>query len=221
MSEALAQKTYYTREEYLILEEKADYKSEYYNGEIFAMAGDSFNHSVICLSLNWGIREATSNTDCIGLESNMKLDIPKANLFVYPDAMVVCGEIEFFENRTDIIKNSILVIEVLSPSTQAFDRSQKFAYYRSVPSVQEYVLVSQTEPRVEVFYKQDEKTWMYTVAEGLEETIVFRTIQQEFALKDIYQKVDWKQAEEEQRRLEQELRKAEVEKAEVIHNNSK
>lgn len=221
MSEALAQKTYYTREEYLVLEEQADYKSEYYNGEIFAMAGGSFNHSVICFNLNRRIGEALDNTDCISLESNMKLDIPKANLFVYPDAMVVCGEIEFFENRTDIIKNPVLVIEVLSPSMQAFDRGRKFSYYRTVPSVQEYILVSPTEPRVEVFYKQNEKTWMYTVAEGLEETIVFRTIQQEFALKDIYQKVDWKQAEEEQRRLEQELRKGGVEKVEVIHNDSK
>jgi Uma2 family endonuclease len=222
MSEALAQKkTRYTKEEYLALEEQAEYKSEYYNGEIFAMAGGSHNHSVICVNLNWRLGEALINKDCIVLDSNMKLDIAKTNLFVYPDAMVVCGEIEFFENRTDIIKNPVLIIEILSPSTQAFDRSQKFAYYRSVPSVQEYVLVSQTEPRVEVFYKQDEKTWIYTVAEGLEEAIVFQTIQQEFALKDIYQKVDWKQAEEEQRRLEQELRKGGVEKAEVIHNDSK
>jgi len=213
MSEALAQeKTHYTREEYLALEEQAEYKSEYYNGEIFATAGESLNHSVICVNLNWRLGEALIDKDCIVFDSNMKLDIAKANLFVYPDVMVVYCEIEFFENRTDIIRNPVLIIEVLSPSTQAFDRSQKFAYYRSVPSVKEYVLVSQAEARVEVFYKQDEKTWLYTVAEGLEETIVFRTIQQEFALKDIYQKVDWKQAEKEQQSMQQELKDARIER---------
>jgi Uma2 family endonuclease len=221
MSDVVDQKTYYTREHYLALEEQAEYKSEYYNGEIFAMAGGSFNHSVICFNLNRRIGEALDNTDCIGFESNMKLDIPKANLFVYPDVMVACGEIEFFENRTDIIKNPVLVIEVLSPSTQAFDQGQKFSYYRAVPSLQEYVLISQLEPKVEVYYKQNEKTWIYTVAQGLEDTIVFQTLQQEFALKDIYQKVDWKQAEEEQRKLEQELKKAGIELKGEISNDSK
>jgi Uma2 family endonuclease len=199
MSEPAAQKTYYTREEYLMLEDQAEYKSEYYNGEIFAMAGGSRNHSVICFNLNRRTGEAIDNKDCVGFDSNMKLDIPKANLFIYPDVMVVCGEIEFSENRNDILQNPVLVIEVLSPKTESFDRGKKFGYYRTVPSIQEYVLVSQAEPVVEVFYKQDEKTWQYTVVKGLDETVVFQTLQCEIALKDIYQKVAWEEAPEGQR----------------------
>ena len=191
MAEPVPKKTYYTREEYLALEEKAEYKSEYYDGEIFAMAGGSRNHSVICLNLNWGIREAVSHKDCVGFDSNMKLDIPKANNFVYPDLMVICGDIEFVEDRTDIVANPVLVIEVLSPATESFDRGKKFEYYRTLPSLQEYVLVSQTEPIVEAFYKQNEKFWQYTVVKGLEEKISFQTLQGEIALKDIYQKVVW------------------------------
>jgi Uma2 family endonuclease len=199
MGEPLAQQRYYTREEYLVLEDQAEYKSEYYNGEIFAMAGGSRNHSVICFNLNWGIREAIANKDCVGFDSNMKLDIPRVNLFVYPDLMVVCGEIEFLENRNDVLKNPVFVIEVLSPNTESFDRGKKFSYYRTVPSIREYVLVSQAEPLVEVFYKQDEKTWRYTVIKGLENTVTFQTLQCELALKDIYQKVEWQEGTEKQK----------------------
>ncbi len=190
MGQALEQKTYYTRDEYLELEEKADFKSEFFNGEILAMSGGSRNHSVICFNLNRRIGEAIDNKDCIGFDSNMKLDISEHNLFLYPDVTVVCGEIEFIENRTDIIRNPVLIIEVLSPSTQEFDRGDKFKYYRTLPSLQEYVLISQNEPVVEVYHKQDENNWLYTVSKGLEGTVVFRTIQHEFFLKDIYQKVD-------------------------------
>lgn len=134
MGEPAEQKTYFTREEYLAFEDRANYKSEFYNGEIFAMAGGSRNHSVICLNLNWGIRNAVTDKDCMGFDSNMKLDIAAHNLFVYPYLMVVCGEIGFSENRTDIITNPVLIIEVLSPSTEKFDRGDKFAYYRSLPA---------------------------------------------------------------------------------------
>jgi len=191
MAELLLKKAYYTREEYLALEEKAEYKSEYYNGEIFAMTGGSRNHSVICVNLTRRVAELLDNKDCLAFDSNMKLDIPKANNFVYPDLMVICGDIEFVEDRTDIVANPVLVIEVLSPTTESFDRGKKFEYYRSLPSLQEYMLVSQTEPLVEAFYKQNEKIWQYTVVKGLEERISFQTLQSEIALKDIYQKVVW------------------------------
>ena len=125
----------------------------------------------------------------------MKLDIPRYNLFVYPDMMVVCGRSNFLNRERTPLKTLSWLIEVLSLSTgHAFDRGKKFTYIRSVLSIQEYVLVSQDEPMVEAFYKQDEKTWTYTVVRGLEETITFQTIQHEFALKDIYQKIEWEPA---------------------------
>ena len=191
MGEAALQRQI-TREEYLEIEDQADVRSEYYNGEIFVMAGGSRNHSVICFNLNWGIREAVANKDCVGFDSNMKLEIAEHSLFVYPDVTVVCGEIEFSEGRTDIITNPVLIIEVLSPGTEMFDRGDKFAYYRTVPSLREYVLVSQHSPIVEVYHRQDEKTWLYSVSKGIDESVIFQTIQHELSLKDIYQKVAWR-----------------------------
>jgi len=192
MGEAAA-KLYYTAEEYLMFEEHAKNKSEFYNGEIFAMSGTSGNHSIICFNLNRNIGEAIDNKNCTGFDSNMKLNIAQANSFVYPDLMVVCGDIDFLKNRTDIITNPILIIEVLSPSTQAFDRSKKFEYYRSVTSMREYVLVSQEDAMVEVFFRQNEKIWLYSAVKGLEARVVLQTIEHEHALKDIYRKVDWNQ----------------------------
>jgi len=194
MGEPAVQKIYYTREDYLEIEDQAEGKSEFYDGEIIAMSGGSRNHSVICLNLNWGIRNATAHTDCLGFDSNMKLDISEHNLFLYPDVTVVCGDIVFSENRSDMITNPVLIIEVLSPGTEQFDRGDKFKYYRSLPSLLEYVLVSQSQPRVGVYYRQDEKNWLYSVSEGLESSVMLRTIRYELALKDIYHKVDWKKA---------------------------
>lgn len=193
MAEPAPEQHYYTREEYLAREEIAEYKSEYYDGEIVAMAGGSQNHSIISCNIIRRSSEALDEKDCLVFDSNMKLDIPKYNLFVYPDVMVACGKLEYSKGRTDIIKNPILVIEVLSPSTEQGDRMKKFAYYQTMPSIQEYVLVWQDEPRVEVYFKQGEKSWLYTVADGLDAAILFRSIDHEFALKDVYQKIDWEQ----------------------------
>ena len=187
------QEEYYTREEYLAREEIAEYKSEYYDGEIFAMAGGTYNHSRICCNTIRRIGEALDDKDCVSFDSNMKLDIAAYNLFVYPDIMVACEKVEFSKDRKDVITNPVLVIEVLSDSTETTDRIKKFAYYQSIPSVREYVLISQNEPKVEVYFKQQEKSWLYTMAEGLDDTIVFRSIEHEFALRDIYHKVDWQQ----------------------------
>ncbi len=190
MAEPLAKKLYYSKEEYLEIEAAADYKSEYYQGEIFAMSGGSPKHSRICVNLNWAIREATRNKDCGGFESNMKLEIAEADSYVYPDLMVVCGEVRLAENTTDVITNPVLIIEVLSPGTESFDRGKKFEYYRTVESLKEYVLVSQDKPRIEVFFRQDKNVWQRTVFEGLDKTVVFQSLDYEVALEEIYDKTD-------------------------------
>ncbi|MBF0229278.1 MAG: Uma2 family endonuclease [Desulfamplus sp.] len=192
MNQLATQQNYYTKEEYLLLEESAEYKSEYYDGEIFAMAGGTRNHSAICLNVNWSIREAISNKDCVGFDSNMKLDVPTHNIVVYPDAMVACSKIEFLDDRETILQNPLLVIEVLSPSTEHIDRIKKFIYYQSVPSIQEYVMISQSEPKIEAYCKQSERNWLYTVIKGLEEAIYIKTLEYKFELKEIYQKVRWR-----------------------------
>jgi Uma2 family endonuclease len=184
------EKLNYSKEEYLMMEEEAEYKSEFYNGEIFAMAGGSLNHSIICFNLYHQIAQAITDKDCIGFDSNMKLEISEANAYLYPDVTVVCGDVELSDGRTDIIRNPVLVVEVLSPGTQSYDRGKKFEYYRMVGSIQEYVLVSQEQAMIEIFYRQDEKTWLYSVVKGLDETVFLRTIDYRIPLKDVYRKAE-------------------------------
>jgi len=190
MGEPLAKKLYYSKDEYLEIEAAADYKSEYYQGEIFAMSGGSPRHSRICVNLNRAIWEATRNKDCGGFESNMKLEIAEADAYVYPDLMVVCGDVKLAENTTDVITNPVLIIEVLSPGTEAFDRGKKFEYYRSVESLKEYVLVSQDKPKIETYVKNDRNNWQYTVIEGIEKSIVFKSLDYEVKLEEIYYKTE-------------------------------
>ncbi len=208
-SQASTKKRIYSPGEYLAREEKASFKSEYINGQIipmngegvrggdiFAMAGGSVRHSVICVNLNWAIREITAKKECIGLESNVKVEILRSKQYFYPDAMVVCGAVEFAKNRTDTIVNPMLIVEVLSPATEAFDRNKKFAAYRTLPSLREYVLIYQDEPQIEAFFKENEKTWRYTVARGLDDTIRLFSLECDLALREIYEKVVWEELQE-------------------------
>ena len=191
MAQAAIQQRYYTKEEYLVLEEQEIYKSEYVDGEIFAMAGGSIQHSMICFNVIRRIGDMIAPKDCVGLESNVKVEIQRGRQYFYPDLMVICGKIDFAEKRTDTITNPMLIVEVLSPATEAFDRNKKFTAYRTLPALREYVLVYQDEPQIEAFYKQDEKTWRYTVARGLDESIRLLSLECDLALRDVYQKITW------------------------------
>jgi len=191
MAQAALKQTEYSRDDYFAFEEQAAQKSEFDSGQILAMAGGSRNHSVICFNLNRRVGEAIDRKECVGFDSNMKVEIQRGKQVFYPDMMVVCGDIEFAKNRTDAVTNPLLIVEVLSPATEAFDRSKKFAAYRTLPSLREYVLVAQDEPQIEAFYKEDDKTWRYTVVRGLDETIRLLSLDCELALAEIYQKVVW------------------------------
>lgn len=190
MIEPAGQKTTYSKAEYLAMEATAQYKSEYYQGEIFAMSGGSQKHSVICVNIGGSLWEATRNKDCVTFDSNMKLEIAQADAYIYPDAMVVCGDVVPSKDTSHAITNPTLVVEVLSPSTEAFDRGKKFEYYRSIPSLQEYVLVSQDEPKIETFVKQAETVWQYTVIQGIDQTVAFHSIGHETPMAEIYLKTD-------------------------------
>jgi len=189
MAEPLVKKEYYTKEEYLEREASSEYKSEYYQNEIFAMAGGSPEHSIICFNLIGELREAVRNKDCTGFESNMKLELADADVYVYPDIMVVCGEIQLAENTRDVITNPLLIVEVLSPGTESFDRGRKFEYYQRLLSLKEYVLVSQEKPIVESYFRQDEDTWLYTVVKRTDKAVLFKSLEYKIAMKDIYHKI--------------------------------
>lgn len=197
MVQAAIEPRFYSKDEYLADEERAPYKSEYVNGEIFAMAGGSLKHSMICFNLIRQIGEAIMQKDCIGLESNVKVEIQRGKKYFYPDLMVVCGKVDFAPKRTDTITNPMVIVEVLSPATEAFDRNKKFAAYRTLPSLREYVLVYQDEPQIETFFREDAKTWRYSVARGLEETIRLLSLECDLALREIYRKIVWEQSPEE------------------------
>jgi len=154
--------TYYTPEDYLALEDNAEEKSEYFNGEIFSMAGASVNHNRIINNLYFMLRiafEKLKPFNCEVFTSDIKVWIKKANTYAYPDLLIIKDEPDYVENRNDMISNPKIIIEVLSDSTQSFDRSGKFDIYRSLPSLQEYILISQDKIQIEHFNKIAEKHW--------------------------------------------------------------
>jgi len=191
MGDALQQKKRYTPEEYFHFEESAEEKHEYENGEIFAMSGGTFLHGLISGNMITALNNALVGKNCFTLGSDVKVDVKEYESFVYPDAMVICGKVEFTEGRRDVVKNPVLIVEVLSESTESYDRGRKFKKYQSLPSFRQYVLVSQTEPIIETFFRQDDQHWLYTLTEGLEAAIQLRTIDGRIKLSDVYQWVDW------------------------------
>jgi len=181
----------YTFKEYLELEEKAEYKSEYWDGTIVAMAGGTPNHNKISNSVGTAIdiELDKKNKNCTVYSSDQKVYIPVFNRSVYPDCMALCGEEEMHEASNAVIVNPSLIIEVLSESTKEFDSNEKFEGYRSIPSFKEYVLVWQTIPKVQSWYKEHNGLWRISSVFGLDKSIMFYAINCEIALKDIYKRV--------------------------------
>lgn len=185
---ALAQ-TCYTPEEYLELERAALTKSEYYAGEIFAMAGASPVHNLIVANVVGELRSRLRRTPCATLVSDMKVECGPSGLFSYPDATVVCGEMRFHDDFKDMLTNPLLLVKVLSPTTEAYDRGAKFAQYRRLETFREYVLVSQTEARVEVFTRDDDGRWAFTEAVGLDAACSLLSLNISLPLAEVYERV--------------------------------
>ena len=181
-------KKLFSSEEYLALEEAADYKSEYYQGEIFAMAGASINHNQIAGNLYSALN---TESVCRVFMTDTRLWVKKKSLFTYPDIMVVCRELEFFESRNDTITNPVAVLEVLSESTKNYDRGEKFGFYRAIASLQEYILIDQFKYHVEQFHIGSEGKWVLTEYDSERETLKFNNIEIEIPLVNLYRRVDF------------------------------
>src|SRR3974377_2171540 len=138
-------------EEYLEIERAAQCRSEYFNGRIYAMAGGSHRQAVVISNLVFGLRSEIAKRGCLVTSSNLRVRIDPGGLYTYPDVVVVCEKPEYADNHRDTLLNPALIMEVLSPSTEAYDRGFKSAQYRTLASLKEYALVSQAEPRIEVF----------------------------------------------------------------------
>lgn len=192
---ALPQKKIYTPEEYLALEERAEFRSEYESGEIVAIAGGSFKHGRITNNTARFLGNKVAE-DCTVLSSEMKVWVKAIEKFYYPDVLAICGEPIFRGKRTDTIINPILIVEVLSESTEAKDRGEKFFAYQTLESLREYVLVSQTRATVEQFIKQADGSWKYLATIELESSAKLESIGVELTLREIYQKVDFAPEEE-------------------------
>lgn len=183
-----AAKKRYTLLEYLNLEPTLEGKFEFRNGEIVAMTGGTLNHSRIISKINRLLGNLLDGSQCENL-IDLKVFIEAYNHGVFPDAMVICDEPEMYKNRNDIIVNPSLVVEVLSKSTESYDRGEKFLKYRSLPSFKEYVLISADKYLVESFYRESSSLWQMRTAIGLEAEIHLFSINKTIALKDIYENV--------------------------------
>ena len=184
-------KPFVTPEEYLRLERVADYKSEYYAGEIFSMAGGSPAHSLITNNVGGELRNLLKGNRCATYDSNLRIAVAATGLYTYPDASVICGPLELVPGHDDMITNPTLIVEVLSDSTEAYDRGKKFAHYRTLPSFAEYVLVSQKEPLIEVFFRQGDGTWQLTPVRGRGAVVRLQSLGVDLRLAEVYERVEF------------------------------
>lgn len=184
-----AEKRRYTAEEYLALERKAPFKSEYYRGEIFAMSGASREHNLIAGNLFSSIRSQFLDRPCETFMSDMRVRVLPTGLYTYPDVVAVCGEPRFEDDEVDTLINPTLVIEVLSPSTERYDRGAKFGQYRRIESLREFLLASQDEVLVEHYVRHGEE-WVLTAYDRRETVLKLDSIGCEVSLRDAYSKVD-------------------------------
>ena len=178
--------------EYLALEEVADYKSEYLDGEIIPMAGGSTNHNQIALNISSLFNFAFRKLDYYVYMGDVRLWIPQKRIYTYPDVMVVAGEPEYFPDRKDTILNPVFIIEVLSSSTNKYDRQGKFNYYRTIPTFREYLLVEQDQIGVEHYSKTDNKQWSLREYDSEDKAFVLNSIDFTLTLEDLYHKVQLK-----------------------------
>jgi Uma2 family endonuclease len=181
---------HYTPEEYLALERQAQCKSEYYAGEIFAMAGASRWHNLIVANVVGELRSQLKGRPCTTYPSDMRIKISPTGLYTYPDVTVVCGAAQFEDHQQDTLLNPTLIVEVLSESTEAYDRGGKFAHYRKLASLMEYVLITPTKPHIEHYIRQSDNRWLLSEADSLPDTVHLPSIDCHLALAEVYDKVD-------------------------------
>ena len=187
-------KTHFTLDEYRAMEETAQERHEYCNGEIIAMSGGSPAHSRITVDVTTFLNVALRDTNFQTYNGDLRIWIPGFNHGTYPDITVIDGEPEFNADRTDEILNPLLIVEVLSPSTEAYDRVEKFRKYRSIASFCEYLLVSQTEPYIEQYYNCDRPNsdrWQWQVYDGIDRAIVLHSLNIEIPMSEVYRRINF------------------------------
>lgn len=178
-----------TPQEYLARERRAETKSEYLRGEVFAMSGASREHNLIAGNVNRALGEQLRDRQCEVYPGDMRVKVSPTGLYTYPDVTIACGEPEFEDAEVDTLLNPKVLVEVLSPSTADYDRGGKFTHYRRLPSLREYVLISQDRPLVEHYVRQAQDEWLLTEQSSLQDTLLLPSIECRLPLSEIYLKV--------------------------------
>jgi len=185
---AVLTQAHYTAEEYLTLERSASSKSEFHDGQIYAMTGASREHNLVTINIAGELRNQLKKRPCEAYVNDMRVKAADARSYHYPDIVVVCGTPQFEDAHVDTLLNPTLLIEVLSPSTEAYDRGGKFAHYRKIPTLREYLLVAQDQPSIERYLRQGD-VWILTEAVGLEADVPLESIDCVLSLREVYDKV--------------------------------
>ncbi len=183
-----------TLEEYFAIERAAPYKSEFFDGEMFAMAGATSVHNIIKSNLEGELYGRLKGGPCRTMSSDQRVKVDRTGLVTYPDIVIYCGQLEFAVEDQDTISNPVAIIEVLSPSTEKYVRGTKFRNYQLIPSFKEYILVDQDEAVCERFIRQEDGSWALVSFVGIESELVFTSVEARIPLKDIYTGVTFPEA---------------------------
>jgi Uma2 family endonuclease len=176
-----------TAEQYLQLERFSEIRHEFIDGLVYAMAGESPDHSTICFNLAGVISSQIRDKARRGFSPNMKVRAGIGGLYAYPDLMIVCGEAKFHDEHSDVLLNPTVIFEVLSPSTEKYDRGEKFRRYRTeIESLQDYVLASQDQLRIEHHHRESDGIWTQTETSGVEGVLALTSIECRLSLTDVY-----------------------------------
>ncbi|WP_319574730.1 Uma2 family endonuclease [uncultured Desulfobacter sp.] len=181
-----------TTEEYLKFERASETRHEYYDGEIFAMTGTKVNHNRIGSNINRFLGNQLADRACDVFLSDMRVKIQEVDKYTYPDVVIVCGDLELEDEKFDTLLNPIVIIEILSNSTELYDRGEKFAHYRLIPSLQEYILVSQYHCKVEKFIRGEDGIWrIFDPYTKIDTEIKLEAIDCRLLLSEIYHRVEF------------------------------
>jgi len=184
-------RTLLTPEEYLEIERRAEYKSEYYRGEMFAMAGARAAHNLVNSNSLRELSNQLRSGPCQVYSSDMRVHIPATGLYTYPDLVAACDKPQFIDDEFDTLLNPLVIGEVVSPSTEVYDRTEKFEHYQTIPSLMEYLLLSSERMHADLFTRASDGKWVLSTASKPEESIVFASIPCRLVLKDLYEKVEF------------------------------
>ncbi len=184
-------KTFLTPEQYLAIEREAPYKSEYFNGEMFAMAGAREGHNLIAGNVHAELRNNFRSRPCRAYMNDMRVRTTATGLYSYPDVTAVCGAPEFLDDTRDTLLNPNLIVEVLSPSTEAYDRGRKFELYQSIPSFTEYLLLASDRVHADLYVRQPGGLWLRSSFGELANEVVLESVGCRLKLADLYEKVEF------------------------------